>query len=151
MSAGKATFWLGAFNYKFIFKNSSGVEQFTVDGVQDIAQLNFGQFGFLQAAGARAVVSGYTILTTDKLVTVNSTAGPNPCVINLQLASVKREMLTIKNLGTIPLAITPQVGDSIDSIAAAFTVPAAASPDFPSVLMAADGTTDWFVLASHKG
>jgi hypothetical protein len=99
--------------------------------------------------GGKEVVSGYTVLTTDRLVTVDSTGGPNPCVINLPAASEATQPLVIKNLGTVALAVTPNGADTIDTLASAYTVPVSATPVFPSIQMVPDGTSAWYILASH--
>ena len=93
------------------------------------------------------------MLSTDNLVTVNSTGGANPCIINLPAASTRSTtgtnsgmVLTIKNLGAIPLAVTPNGSDTIDVNNAAYTVPAAVDPLYPSIMLVSDQTSAWWII-----
>ena len=142
--------YLSPTGYKVEVYDENDVLQYTMDDVEDIGETFAATFGTLQATGSQNVTSGYTVLPGDRLVTVASSGGPNPCVINLPPADEFTGMLTIKNLGTIVLAVTPNGVQTIDSVAAAYTVDAAASPEFPSILLVSDSVSAWWILASHK-
>ena len=123
----------------------------TALNVEDIGQAFLSDLGATFADGARDVVSGYTVLSSDNLITVDSTGGADPCVINLQPASERGMPIGIKNLGTIALAVTPDGSEMIDGVAAAYAVPAASSPSFPTIWLwpDPDGTGYW-IGASHE-
>jgi hypothetical protein len=145
-SGNRIAMFLQPTGYKFIVKNSAGTTLYTIDLVEDVGQVFAATFGHLASAGGKNVTSGYTVLSTDRLVTVASSGGPNPCVINLPVAANYKGMLAIKNLGTVPLAITPSGTQTIDTLNAVFTVSAAASPAFPSKMLINDGVSAWWVL-----
>lgn len=135
--------------YKFVVTDANDVELYPVDNVEDVGATFAGNIGLVLYSGGKDVTSGYTVLNTDRFVTVDSDGGANPCVINLLPASQATQPVTIKNLGAIALAVTPNGVDTIEGIAAAFTVPAASSPTFPSILLVPDGVSAWWMLASH--
>lgn len=138
-----------ATSYKFIVRNAAGVEQYTRDNVQNAGQVFASTFGNLQAAGSKQVVSGYVCLSTDRLITVNSTGGASPCVVNLLPAASATNMLAIKNMGTVALSILPAGADTLEGIAGAYTLAASASPLFRSVLLVPDGVSAWTILSGH--
>jgi hypothetical protein len=103
-------------------------------------------WGNLLTAGASNVTTGYTVLDTDRLVTVDSSGGAT--VINLLAAGDATQPLTIKNLGTNTVTVTPDGTDTIDGLTS-FVIAAASSPTFPSIMLASDGVSAWWILASH--
>lgn len=135
--------------YKFILTDADDVAIWTLDNIQDVGQVFAEHFGLELSEGGKEVVSGYTVLATDRLVTVDSTGGANPCVVNLPAAGTRTQPLAVKNLGTIALAVTPNGADTVEGIASAFTVAAAATPSFPTIWMVSDGTSGWWIVASH--
>jgi hypothetical protein len=135
--------------YTFRLDDVNDVPLWTVDDVLDVGAVAAATFGVALTAGGKAVVSGYTVLATDRLITVASTGGPTPCVINLPAAASATQPLVIKNMGTINLSVVPNGSDVIDSLNAAFAVPAAASPLFSTIWLAPDGVSAWYILASH--
>lgn len=136
--------------YDLRLKDENDVTIWSAVDVEDIGQAFLSDLGAELATGSRDVTSGYTITDTDNLVTVDSTGGADPCIINLQPAADRGFPLTIKNMGDIALAVTPDGVETIDGVTGAFTVPAGASPTFPSILLAPDpdGTGYW-VLAAY--
>jgi hypothetical protein len=60
------------------------------------------------------------------------------------------EAVVIKNTGTIALSVVPNGSDSLDGVNAAFTVQAASAPMQPTIWLAPDGISAWFILASHQ-
>lgn len=137
--------------YKIDLQTSLGVSvsPYPADNVFDPGQVLAGTLGNVLATGSFGKLSGYTVLVTDRIVTMSSTAGPNPCIVNLPPAGNASQPVTIKNMGTVPLSIVPNGADTIDSLAAAFAVAASTSPTFKSVLLVPDGVSAWWVLASH--
>lgn len=153
-SSGFAQIFLGSAGlYDVVVSDSTAVELYTIEGVGNPGQILFAGLGNVLAQGSQNVTSGYSVLSTDNLVTVNSTGGANPCIINLPAASTRSTtgtnsgmVLTIKNLGAIPLAVTPNGADTIDVNNAAYTVPAAVDPLYPSIMLVSDQTSAWWIL-----
>lgn len=146
-SSGRATIFIDSFGYRFVLTDANDVQIWDLDNIADLAQL---YLGVLATATLTAnVTSGYTILNTDVLVTVNSTGGPNPCLINLQLAEDRRTPITIKVVGDTPVQLIPQSGDVIEFSNALFDMPAAGAPPYPTVYLQSDGVANWYVYASH--
>lgn len=138
--------YLGAFGYKFILKTAGGVTIWTRDNIEDVGQVFAATYGNLETEGSKNQVSGYTVdPDTDQLVTMSSSGGANPCVVNLPAAADAPRPITIKNLGTIALAITPNGAETIDGIAAVYTVAASASPLFRTIELKSDGVNAWWV------
>ena len=157
-SSGFATggIFLSPTLYDVVVMDSTLVELYTIEGVGNPGQIVFAGLGTTLATGSQNVVSGYQVLSTDQFVTVNSTGGPNPCVIQLPAASDRAAVgtnnglpLTIKNLGVLPLAITPNGADTIEVNNAVYTLAASADPLYRSVLMVSDGSSAWWILAGH--
>lgn len=135
--------------YKFRLDDANDVPLWTIDHVEDVGAVAAAGFGVGLTAGSKAVTSGYTALATDRLITVASTGGPDPCVINLLPAAQATQTLAIKNGGSIALSIVPNGSDSLDGVLAAYSVPASAAPVRPTVWLAPDGVSAWYILASH--
>jgi hypothetical protein len=135
--------------YKFRLDTAAAVTLWTVDDVEDVGQVFAAGFGVALTAGGKAVSSGYTILTTDRLVTVASTGGADPCVVNLLPAADATQAVAIKNTGTIALSVVPNGSDTLEGANDPFTVPAAAPPLEPTIWVAPDGVSAWYLLASH--
>ena len=135
--------------YKVIVRDVGGAELYTRDVFEDVGAVFAQTFGTLMTNGAHNVVSGYQILTTDRMVTVDSTGGANPCVITLPLAAHATQMLTVKNFGTIVVALTPTGSDTIDGNLGVFTIPVAANPIAPTVVLVSDAVASWYIVASH--
>ena len=135
--------------YKFILTDSDDVQVWSLDDIEDVGQVFAENFGLELSEGGKQVTSGYTVLDTDRLVTVDSTGGADPCLVNLPAAGTRTQPVIVKNLGTVALSVTPNGGDTIEGIASAFTVAAAASPTFPTIWLVSDGVSGWWVLSSH--
>ena len=135
--------------YKFRLDDAQDVTLWTVDDVEDVGAVFAAGFGVALTAGGKNVSSGYTVLATDRFVTVASTGGANPCVINLLPAADATQSVAIKNTGTIALSVVPNGSDTLDGVNGAYTVPVAASPLQPTIWLAPDGVSAWFILASH--
>ena len=141
--------YLSATGYKFQLDDANDVTIFTADNCSDPAAVFVNSLGVELATGSRDVTSGYTITATDLCITVDSTGGASPCVINLPASSSRGLPVAIQNRGTEALAVTPNGSDTINGLAGAFTVAAAASPTFPSIWAWPDGVSDWIIVASH--
>jgi len=141
--------FLSPVGYKFVVTDVDAVEQYTIDLVEDVGQVFAANFGNLLSEGGKDVVSGYIVLTTDRLITVDSTGGADPCIITLLPAPSATQPLTIKNLGTVDLSVTPDGSDTIDGINAAFTVTGASSPTFPTITLVSDAVSSYYIVSSH--
>jgi hypothetical protein len=152
-SSGFAQVFLGPQLYDVKVSDSNSVELYTVSGVGNSGQIVFAALGTTMATGSQNVTSGYTVLSTDQLVTVASTGGANPCIINLPKASVRSDAnggnglpVTIKNLGNIALHVTPNGADTIDAVSGAYTVAASTSPLYRTITLVSDGNSAWWIL-----
>ena len=145
---GHADIFLGVGAYDLIATdaNSVPVPTASIYGVVDTAQTYLPILGNTFATGARGVATGYTVLSTDYLITVDGTGGANPCVILLP-AATSGHQLTIQNIGDVPVAITPHGADTINALVASavWTMPAAVSAVqiFPTATLYPDGTSNW--------
>lgn len=135
--------------YKFRLDTAADVPLWTVDDVEDVGQVFAAGFGRALTDGAKAVTSGYTSVSTDRLITVASSGGVDPCVINLLPAAEATQVLTIKNTGDVPLSVTPNGSDALDGATEPYTVPGATDTTQPSIMLAPDGVGTWYILASH--
>ena len=139
--------FLGLDGYKVILADATGTIVWTQDQVETVGETALATLGVVLATGSRDVVSTYAPDDADVLVTVDGTGGANPCLITLPLAATRGQPLTIKNVGTVPLSLLPQGSDTIEGEAwASYTIPAAATPLFPTVTFASDGT-GWWILS----
>lgn len=134
--------------YKVVVEDLNNVQLYEVDEVEDVGATFAATFGTVQAEGGKDVTDGYIVLSTDRLVTVDST-GSSPAVVTLLAASEATQMLTIKNVGTGTVSIEPDGSDVIDGTAGAITMPAASGQDQPSLVLVSDGVSSWFIIASH--
>lgn len=148
-SAGRAVIFLEPGGYDFTVKDADGNLIYSAEGIEDVGATFLSQLGVTFATGATNVTSGYTVLSSDYLVTVNSTGGADPCLVNLPTSISRLQPIGIKNLGAIALSIVPNGADTIEGSLTTFSVAAASSPTFPSVWLVPDGVSNWWVLASH--
>jgi hypothetical protein len=135
--------------YKFRLDDANNVPLWTVDDVEDVGAVFAAGFGEALSQGGKNVTSGYTILPADRLVTVASTGGAAPCLVNLTPAADRTQPIVIKNLGTVALSVVPNGSDTIEGVNAAYAVAAAASPQLPTVWLVSDGVSAWYIVASH--
>lgn len=153
-AAGRCTFFLTSGGYDVVLKDANGTSIKTFLGVEDIGLTFLEGLGNTFAEGARNVTSPYSVLDTDNLVTVDSSAGA--VTVNLPLAATRSTAnngnglpLTIKNMGANTVAVTRSGADTLEGSLTVVTLPAAASPTFPSVRLVSDGVATWWVEASH--
>ncbi len=152
--SGRATIYLEPGGYSAAVTNADAVSQpIDLTAFEDIGQTFFDVLNTGGPPTAVAVTSGYTCLTTDQLVLVNSSGGAVPCIINLlPSADFIQSQLVIKNLGEIDLSVVPDGSDTLDNIAGAFTVPGGITPTYPSITLTTNPGTQtgkWFITSSH--
>ena len=138
--------YLSATGYKFQLDDANDVTIFTADNVSDPSAVFLNVLGVQLATGSTDVTSGYTITATDLTVTVASTGGADPCIINLPACSSRGMPVAIQDQGTIDVAVTPNGSDTINGVAAAFTVTAGSSPNWPTIWLWPDGVSNWIVI-----
>jgi hypothetical protein len=141
--------FIAAESYKTIFTDADDATIWTRTVYQDPGSVFANHFGVLASDGARDETSGYVVQLTDRLITMDGSGGANPCIVQLPAASDATQMLTIKNVGSVALAVTPDGSDTIDTVAAAYTVPVEASPVFPTITIIPDGVSGWWIIGSH--
>lgn len=139
---GRATIYMGTGGYKFTVSDSDDVALYTIDNVYDPGSTLFATLGSVLAEGAKGEATDYLVVPSDSLVTVD---GGN---VYLEAASDRTFPLLIKNIGASPLTIAPDGTDTIDGLAS-YGLPAASSPTFPCVWLISDGSTAWWIVASH--
>jgi hypothetical protein len=128
---------------KFLVHDADDVLLYTVDLVEDAGSVFAQTWGTLLSAGSKNVVSGYTVLAADRLVTVDSSAGAT--TINLLAAGDATQPVVIKNLGANTVTLTPDGTDTIDTLSS-FTLSAASSPTFPELRLVSDGVSSWWII-----
>lgn len=137
--------------YKVIVKDSTGAVQYTMDLIENVGATFAQTLGNVLATGAKNVTSGYTVLATDRLVTVASTGGANPCIINLPSVATATQPVCVKNVGNIDTRVTPNGTDLIDNQNTYYTVPAVSGHVCAAILLMPDQTNaTWWIEASHK-
>ncbi len=148
---GRATIYLEPGGYSATVTDSASASQpIDLTAFEDIGQTFFDDLGTGGPPTIVTVTSGYTCLDTDQVVLVNSSGGPNPCIINLlPAASFIQRNLTIKNIGEIDLAVTPDGTDTLDLVAGPYTVPGDASlTPLPSIVITTNPLTTtgaWYI------
>jgi hypothetical protein len=139
------------FAYKVILyedEDAEGAQIWEVDGVEDVGANYLETLGIIQTEGSKGVETGYEVTPSDNLITVNELV-TDPAVIVLQEAADRTTPLTIKNLGATEVAITPQGSDAIENVVGAYTLPAGASPNFPTITLNSDGVSTYWIMSSH--
>ena len=145
---GRITAFMESGAYDFLVYDADDVFQYSVEGVEDYGATFLGQLGVMLAQGSALVTSGYTVLPTDTLVTVNSTGGASPCVIQLPNCTTHPLPLTILNFGTEPLSVTPFSVQTINGVNGVYTVPIASGILKPGLGLVNDGIRSWFVTST---
>lgn len=141
--------FLPAFGLKFIVKDASGATVYTYDDVADIGQIFATSYGTQQTAGpGSAVTTGYQVLDTDRYVPIDSTG--NPTVLLPPASGYSAALILKITAGAGTCAVTPDGSDTIDGVAAAFTMAAAASPIFTTLVLLSNGVDAWIVQSYTK-
>lgn len=102
------------------------------DQVEDVGSAFLSFIGQSFATGSTGVVSGYQVLAGDNYVETAAVA-TNPFIITLDDMANRGQPLCIKHKGTGSLRVTPTGTQTLEGIAAYYVVPAASSPNFPTV------------------
>jgi hypothetical protein len=143
-AGGAVTAFLAPGGYDFQVTDANDVLLYTVEGVEDIGLTWFSSLGQQLSTGSKSVTSGYTVLTTDNLVTVNSTAGAS--TINLpSAADYTAGPLTIMNTAGNTVAITPDGSDTLNGANTAITLAASTGQAWTYAELKSDGVSAWYV------
>lgn len=143
---GRATIFLDALGYRFLVTDADDVTIFDIDGISDLAQLYLQ--GLATPSLTAAVTSGYTVLPTDQMITVNSTSGPNPCLINFGPAADQLMPITLKVIGDTPVQVVASTGETVE-LNATYDMPAASDPTYPTAVWISNGVDAYHIQASH--
>jgi len=141
--------YLLATGYKFVVMDADDVVQYTIDSVENVGAVFASQFGIVLSEGGKNVTSGYQVLVSDRLVTVDSTGGPAPAVVTLLPASNATQPITIKNAGTEIVNVTASGVDTIDANGTFYALPAATAFNMPTITMVSDGVASYWILSSY--
>jgi hypothetical protein len=139
--------------YKVVLADANAVVVWTADDQENVAETFLGTQANIQSGGSKSVTSGYTIVPSDYLVTVNEPT-TNPAIINLPTATSRGAVLIVKNMSaTITVALTPNGSDTIDSASGALTLGTNVSgQNFPSgVTLLSDGVSNWWIQSDKWG
>lgn len=138
--------FLASGGYKVVVKDSDGVQLYAFDHVEDVGLTFLATQANTATGGSKDVSTGYTVVAgSDYLVTLSSGESTNPSSITLPAASTVGQVIVIKNLAAVILNVTPDGSDTIEGIAGAYALPAAASPLFPTVRLLSDGSSNWWI------
>lgn len=140
--------YLDASGYKVTLLDAEAVQIWSVDGVEDVGAAFLASMGLTFYAGSKDVENAYAITEDDYLVTVNESV-TDPATVALPPAAGRTQDITIKNMGPTTVAITPDGAETIEGVAAAYVIPAAASPNFPTVTLRPDGVSNYLIVSSH--
>lgn len=143
-SSGNPTgVYLAPHGYKCTIKDSNGATVVVQDDIMDIGQVFIATQANTFTEGQKNAPSNYTATNDDYLITASGTP------ILLQAAADRGTQIIIKNVSASPCVVTPSGAETIDNVAGGFTLPAASSPTFPSILLYSDGVSGYFIAASH--
>ena len=128
----------------FVF-DANSVEKYSIPYVANYAAIALATSANTATQGTTATASPYTVQTTDNLVLVDTAT--NPFVVQLPAAADRGTVLYVKNLSSgVVVRVTPDSTETIDGLAAYYSIPAAVSPLFPAVALYSDGVSAWWVL-----
>lgn len=134
--------------YKVNVYNQAAVLQSSTDDVEDVGAAFLSDLANIWAQGSKSVTTGYTITPTDNWVSVAEPT-TNPAIINLQPAASRGTILFIQNVtAATTVAITPNGSETINGVAGPYTLPIAASPVFPALLLLSDGVSNFLAFQS---
>ena len=153
-STGSAAVFLGPILYDISVTDSDDVAQphLAREGVGNPGQILGASSGNIQAQGSKNVDSGYTILSTDNLVTMINTSAANPSLLNFPAASSRVGTsgnglaLTVKNISIHPMSCVPNGADAMENDTTPYTIPGATGTLFPTATWVSDGVSAWWII-----
>lgn len=141
--------YLAPHGYKVTLFDEDDVQQWSQDNVHNLEAL-IARLGLIFVAGSKGVTDGYTVAATDYLVTVEEPT-VDPATIALQPSADRLQDITIKNVGPTLVDVTPDGAETIENLGpgVAYRLPAASSPNFPSITLRPDGVSNYWIVSSH--
>ncbi len=133
--------------YSFYVYDSDMTLLYSIPYVSDVGSAFLATQANIQTEGTDATTSPYVVVASDNLVTVSSAT--TPFVVQLPAAADRGTPLIIKNLSNITLRVTPSGAETLETLAAYYSVGAASSPNFPTITLLSDGVSNWVVSSSH--
>lgn len=129
--------------YQLNIRDGGGVLLETQDSIADVSAIFLATLSQQLSSGSKNVSCPYTILPTDNTVTVATTGA-----VFLPASAVRGAAglpLTIINIGSATVDITPITGDMINSQTAGtvFTLAGATGNNYPTKTLTADGVSSW--------
>lgn len=139
--------YLSPSGYSFYVYDSDMVLLYSVNFVEDVGSAFLSTQANVQTEGTDATVSPYIVAASDNLVTVSSAT--NPFIVQLPSAADRGTPLIIKNLSAVTVRVTPSGAQTIENIAAYFSVGSSSSPTFKTITLDSDGVSNWVIVSSH--
>lgn len=131
--------------YSVFVSDSDSVLLYSIPYVADYPSIALASGANTATQGTTATASPYTVQDTDNLVLVDSAT--NPFVVQLPAAADRGTVLYVKNLSAgVVVRVTPDSTETIDGLAAYYSIPAAVSPLFPTAAFYSDGVSSWWIL-----
>ncbi len=143
-----AAMFLQPEGYDLILNDADGNEIWRITDVEDVGQTFLANLGVQMSSGTFDVSSGYTIIPGDWFVTGDSTDTTDPFIYQLPPLAEWATPITIKHQSAFVAEVTPDGTDQIEFVAAAYDLPAAASPNLPTITLL-PGAASWLVQSSH--
>jgi hypothetical protein len=134
--------------YDLIPNDADDNEIWRITDVEDIGQTFLANLGLQMASGTFDVNSGYTIIPGDWFVTSDSADTTDPFIFQLPPLAEWTTPLTIKHTTAFVAEVQPDGTDQIEFVAAAYDLPAAASPNLPTITLV-PGASSWLISSSH--
>lgn len=137
--------------YKLRILDSTSALIYEQDNIEDVGAAFLGALGTFLATGSTVTVTdGYTVPSNNAVLMVianMTTTG----VLNLPPVSSRTQPLTCKNVGSVPMLLTPNGTDNLETLAASatYSVAAAATPTFPSAVLLPNGVSTYWIQSSH--
>jgi hypothetical protein len=151
-AAGRApAIFLGVGGYDITVNNSAAVPQYTLVNVIDSCLSFFLAAGTTATEGGKSVSTGYTMLQTDNLITMNGgTLNFLAAALRVAGSATSGLPVTVKNISTTTaITCTPNGSDTIEGGLATYSIPAAVSPNFPTATFCSDTVSTWWITSSH--
>lgn len=139
--------FIQAEGYRQVVQDSDGNELYSEDFVEDVGQTFLAQSAVIQSEGTDATTTPYVVVATDNTVTVSGATVT--FVVQLPTCASRGTPLIVKNLSSGTVRVTPSGAETIDTVAAYYSLAAAVSPNFPTITLNSDGVSNWVIASSH--
>lgn len=130
--------------YKVELYNEDDELQWSQDQVADPGSLFAATYGTLQSEGSKSVADGYTVVSTDRLVTISGAA--DPCTINLPTVVGWTSALYVLNVGPHVGNIAANSGQTFNGSAGPYVLPEGSGNDRAGVLLLPNSPSGWWAF-----